>query len=107
MLLSSLLENWNTLVVSLGNSTPKGKVTLAIIRNSLFKEEIRKNDFVANDTHALVTENKGRNISKGLVRQNKSRGKSKFEEKIKCYHCGKSSHMKINCKFKTYGVYKS
>ena len=26
LLLGSLLESWNTLVVSLGNSTPKGKV---------------------------------------------------------------------------------
>ena len=54
-----ITSSWNTLVVSLGNSTPEGKVTLAMIRNSLFNEGIRRKDFLGNDTHALVTENKG------------------------------------------------
>ena len=40
LLLGSLPDIWNTLVVSLGNSSPKGKVTLAMVRNSLFNEEI-------------------------------------------------------------------
>ena len=60
LLLGSLLDNWNTLVVFLGNSAPEGKVTLAMVRNSLFNEEIRRKDFLSNDTHAFVTENKGR-----------------------------------------------
>ena len=33
---------------------------LAIVKNSLLKEEIQRKDFVGNDTHALVTENRGR-----------------------------------------------
>ena len=36
-----------------------------------------------NDTHALETENMGISKSKGLFGQNKSRGKSKFRDKIK------------------------
>ena len=36
LLLGSLLDSWNALVVSLGNSAPKKKVTLAMVRNSLF-----------------------------------------------------------------------
>ena len=40
LLFGSLLDNWNTLVVSLGTSDPKGKVTLAMVRNSPFNEEI-------------------------------------------------------------------
>ena len=59
LLLSSLLDSWNTFVVSLGNSAPEGKVTLAIVRNILFNEKIRRNDLLGNDTHAFVTENKG------------------------------------------------
>ena len=59
MLLDSLLDSWNTSVMSLGNSDPERKVTLAMIRNSLFNEEIRRKDFVGNDTHALVKENRG------------------------------------------------
>ena len=51
LLLSSLPDSWITFVVSLGNLAPKGKVTLAMVRNSLFNEEIRMKDFVGNDTH--------------------------------------------------------
>ena len=40
LLLGSLLDGWNTLVVSLGNSAPERKVTLVMVRNSLFNEEI-------------------------------------------------------------------
>ena len=39
-LLDSLLDSWNTLVVSLRNLALEGKVALAMVRNSLFNEEI-------------------------------------------------------------------
>ena len=50
LLLSSLLDSWNTLVVSLGNSAPEGKVMLAMVINSLLNGEIRRKNFVRNDT---------------------------------------------------------
>ena len=62
---------------------------LAMIRNRLFNEEIRRKDLVGNDTHALVTKNKGRSKSRGPFGHNKSRGRSKSRGKINCYHCGK------------------
>ena len=40
LLLGSLPDSWNTLVVSLGNSSLEGKVTLAMVKNSLFNEKI-------------------------------------------------------------------
>ena len=40
LLLDSLPNSWKTLVVSMGNSAPEGKVTLAMVRNRLFNEEI-------------------------------------------------------------------
>ena len=98
LLLGSLPNSWKTLVVSLGNSALEGKVTLAMVKNSQFNEEIRRKEFLGNDTHALVTENKGRSKSKELSGHNKSRGRSKSRWKIKCYHCGKIGHMKRNCK---------
>ena len=64
LLLGSLLDNWNTWVVPLGNSTLEGKVTLAMVRNSQFNEEIRRNYFLGNDTHAFVRENRGRSKSR-------------------------------------------
>ena len=86
LLLSSLPDSWNTLVVSLGTSTPEGKVILAKIINSLFNEEIQRNDFLGNDTHALIMKNGGQSKSRGPFRHNKSRDKSKSRGKIKCYH---------------------
>ena len=80
---------------------------LAIVKNSLFNEEIRMKDFVGNDTHALVAENRGRSKSRGPSGQNKSRGRSKSREKIKCYHCEKIGHMKKNYKILKQGVDKS
>lgn len=44
-------------------------------------------------THAFVMENKVGNKSR-CSKQNKSRGRSKFREKVKCYHCSKINHMK-------------
>ena len=67
LLLGSLPNSWKTLVVSLGNSALEGKVTLAMVKNSLFNEEIRRKDFLGNDTHALVTENKGRSKAKNCL----------------------------------------
>ena len=62
---------------------------------------------MSNDTHALVTENKGRSKSKGPSKHNKSRGRSKSRGKIKCYHCSKIGHMKRNCKIPNQGGDKS
>ena len=42
-----------------GDLAPKRKVTLIMVRNSLFNEEIRRKDFVGNGTHALVMVNLG------------------------------------------------
>ena len=94
LLLGSLSGSWNTLVVSLGNLALEGKVTLAMVINSLFNEEIRKKDCEGNGTHAIVTKNRGRSKSRGPFEHNKSRDRSKSKGKIKCYHCGKIGHMK-------------
>ena len=70
-------------MVSLGNSASKGKVTLAMVRNSLFNEEIGRKNFVGNDTYILVTENRGQSRNQESFEQNKSSVKSEFREKIK------------------------
>lgn len=36
-----------------------------MIRNSLFNEEIRRKDFVSNDTYALIMENRDQSKSRG------------------------------------------
>ena len=73
LLLSSLPNSWETLVVSLSNSAPNGVLQLVMVNDSLFNEEIRRKDMGKDDAQALVTENRGR--SKG--RNSKGRGKSR------------------------------
>ena len=54
---------------TMGNSALEGKVTLGMVRNSIFNEEIQKKDLIGNDTHAFVMENMGRSRSKGRYGQ--------------------------------------
>ncbi|KAF1863252.1 hypothetical protein Lal_00031336 [Lupinus albus] len=44
LLLSSLLESWDTLVVTLSNSVPDGKVSMDTVSNSLLNEESRRKE---------------------------------------------------------------
>ena len=48
-LLSSLLDSWETLVVSLINFAPNGMLQLAMVKDSLFNEETRRKDMGKDD----------------------------------------------------------
>lgn len=106
LLLSSLPDSWETLVVSLSNSAPDGKLTISMVKDALFNEEARRKDMGTNQTHALVTEHRGRqqgkqqrsNRGKGRG-MSRSRGRSTDGRKpsYKCHHCGVEGHMKKNC----------
>ncbi|CAH9062481.1 unnamed protein product [Cuscuta epithymum] len=106
LLLSSLPDSWETLVVTLSNSAPDGKLTMSVVKDALFNEEARRKDMSTDETHALVTENRGR--SQGKQQRNsrgkwqsrgKSRGRSSDGRKpsYTCHHCGIEGHMKKNC----------
>ena len=98
LLLSSLPDSWETLVVSLSNSAPNGVLQLAMVKDSLLNEETRRKDMSKDVAHALVTENRGRSKS----RSSKGRGKSKSwlesKGKFKCFYCDKEGRIKRNCK---------
>ncbi|GFS38819.1 hypothetical protein Acr_00g0059610 [Actinidia rufa] len=49
LFLSSLLESWETLVVSLGNSAPNGKLTTSMVMDALFNEEARRSEMGSTD----------------------------------------------------------
>ena len=44
LLLGSLLDSWKTIVVTLGNSTPQGKLTLDTIKSNLHNKEARQKE---------------------------------------------------------------
>jgi hypothetical protein len=107
LLLSSLPDNWDTLVVSLSNSAPQGVLTLDIVKDSMFNEEARrKEQGMPPESEALVTEYRGRSIHKKFNTRDKSRGSSgdKFKGKswarkdVECFYCHEKGHMKKECR---------
>ncbi|PKI47152.1 hypothetical protein CRG98_032466 [Punica granatum] len=77
LLLRTLPNNWDTLVVALGNSTPDGKLSLATVTDSLFNEETRrKGPGISIQSKALVTEQRERSQSRN--------SSSKHETELDC-----------------------
>ena len=65
LLLSSLPNSWETLVVSLSNSTPNGVITVNMVKYNMFNEKARRKELgISSNTKALVTERQGRSKSK-------------------------------------------
>ncbi|GFS33425.1 hypothetical protein Acr_00g0028380 [Actinidia rufa] len=59
LLLSSLPESWETLVVSLSNSAPNGKLTTSMVMDALFNKEARRREMGStnqSESQALVSE---------------------------------------------------
>ncbi|GFY81646.1 chitinase family protein [Actinidia rufa] len=59
LLLSSLPESWETLVVSFSNAAPNGKLTTSMVMDALFNEEARRREMGSTDqseSQALVLE---------------------------------------------------
>ena len=108
LLLSSLPDSWETLVVSLSNFGPNGKFTFGMVKDSLLNEEIRRKGNNSQN-EALVMESRGRHMYKNSQKFNnrskrcndhiKSRGKSKPKTNITCFHCNKPGHVIKDCWF--------
>ena len=64
LLLSSLPDRWETLVVSLSNSALNGVLQLAMVKDNLLNEETRRRDMGKDIAQALIIENKGRSKSR-------------------------------------------
>ncbi|KAA8537952.1 hypothetical protein F0562_027468 [Nyssa sinensis] len=92
LLLSSLPDSWETLVVIVRNSTPDGKLSMGQVSCSLFNEETRRKLAGTDNAQALVSENGERSKNRGYKGRGKSKGRSqsrgKSTKKGKCYHCG-------------------
>ncbi|GFS43661.1 hypothetical protein Acr_00g0086260 [Actinidia rufa] len=105
LLLSSLLESWETLVVSLSNSTPNGKLTTSMIMDALFNEEARRREMGSTDqseSQALVSEGsreRGRGQGRGHHRgTGKGWWRSQARDRtIRCFYCDQEGHIKRDC----------
>ncbi|KAG6437371.1 hypothetical protein SASPL_102286 [Salvia splendens] len=104
LLLSSLPDSWDTLVVSISNSAPGGALTLQMVKDFLLNEESRRREQDhSSETKAMVAENSDRGRSKNRNSQNtrdKSRGKSKHKKDFKYHYCGGPNHYERDCRKK-------
>ena len=100
LLLSSLHDSWETLVVIVSNSTLNGILTMESVKDSLLNEEARRKEKSESSFGVLVHEKQERQekTKRRGIRQSINphgfRGRSKSIKYIKCYHCNKVDHMK-------------
>ena len=98
ILLSSLPDSWETLVVSLSNSAPNGVIIVKMVNDHMFNEEAKRKELgIFSNTETFVIEKRGKSKSRkpsNDYNRDKSRGKSKSRKEIKCFYCGKSGHIK-------------
>ena len=72
-----------------------------MVKDNMFNEDLRKGLGISSNTEALVTKRRMR--SKSIKPSNdynhdKSKEKLKSRKKMKCFYCGKSGHIKRECK---------
>ena len=101
LLLSSLPDSWETLFMSLSNSTPK--LSMEIVKNSILNEEARRKDLsFSSHSDANIVENRGRYKARDSqnYERSKSRGRSKSRTRksLTCYYCKKDGHKKTECR---------
>ena len=105
IVLASLPNSWEAMRIAVNNSVGKSKLKYDDIRDLILSEKVRKRNAGINNAQdqTLITENKGRNRSRGLDDLTKfndrsqSKGRSQFKEMREYFHCEKKGHIKRNC----------
>lgn len=90
LLLSSLPDNWETLVVSLSNSAPDGKFTMSMVKDALFNKEARRKEMGTisySGMQTFVADGRGGSQERASGRSNRGRFGS-MGRKFTCYRCG-------------------
>ncbi|VFR00719.1 unnamed protein product [Cuscuta campestris] len=102
ILLSSMLESWDTVVAAISSSRGSEKLRFDEIRDVVLSESIRKREMGDSSGSALSVDQKGRSKFKGQHQhgrsKSKNRGKSPNRSNITCWNCGDKGHFKADCK---------
>ena len=111
LLLGSLPDSWETLVVTLGTATQQKELTLDMLKSSLLHEEARRKEHESNYEHKALTiennPNRGRSHARGPQNhRNNSKGRSKSRNRkdskkdFTCHYCGGPNHYERDCRKK-------
>lgn len=99
--MSSLLDIWETLVMTISNFAPHGVLSLDVIKRSMLIAELRKKELRVDDnSQALVIENKERSKSKGRNGHGNLHNRAKLREGKKtrtCHYYKNPDHIKKYC----------
>ena len=104
LLLRSLPDSWETLVVTVSNSPPNGILAMESVKDNLSYKDTRRKEKGEFSYGVLVHEKQERQEKLEMCGRSQSRnphgfrGRSKSRKYIKCYHCNKVGHMKKECR---------
>ncbi|KAB5521580.1 hypothetical protein DKX38_025899 [Salix brachista] len=103
IILASLPNSWEAMRMAVSNSAGKSKLNYDDIRDLILAEEVRRRDSgeISGSRSALNVDSRGRAQNRNLNRgRSKSRGisKSRLGHQATCWNCGKTGHIKRNCK---------
>ena len=107
IILASLPNNWETMRMTVSNSTGKEKLKYNDIRDLILAEEIRRRDAseTSGSDFALNLETRGRgndrNSNRGRSKSknsNRNISKSRLGQQVQCWNCGKTGHFRGQCK---------
>ena len=103
LILCSLPESWNSLVMVVSNYVPSSN-TLKFddVVGVILSKEMRRKTIGETSSNALTMESRGRQKERGRspgIRGKSKKGKSKSRfRKIECWNCGKKGHLKKDCR---------
>ncbi|KAK6940245.1 GAG-pre-integrase domain [Dillenia turbinata] len=86
--------------MTISYSTSNGKLTLGMLKNSMFNEEAKKKDMESKSSQALIIENRGRTKNKDQYSRGRNmfKKRSKTNKSVRCFYYKKTGHIKRNCR---------